>query len=256
MKNLIFKSSFKLILIIFIMSSAFQINAQQECDSLIKVITSGPPFPPAVYEPPIITEPPPTNPENLGLGLKRVVFLIHGLEGDVSSWSNVSPWIQWGTGDIDPNFNGWDVWSHRVSYNEDQSSLVAAADLIDSEINLITNGVDEETYANNFIISHSLGGLVSRKMDREKGNLSEVKGYGGIVTYGTPHLGSPAAPKRKDGTLTKVLSEACVNLARGPFLEETRAGSVSTVVTALEFVSSFSVDDLLNEMCKEGAIDA
>lgn len=267
MKNINIKISLWFVSLIFIMSISNYINAQTECDSLIKVIICDPPFGPPNVNPPVIADPPLGDPDQLGPedgeeyielyknGYQRDVFYVHGLEGNSSSWDAVVPWAAHGNDSKgfrpDPNFFGWIIETSTPAYDQNQTSLYAAADELDdfidyqSKTDILPN--------DNFIIAHSMGGLVSRQMDK---NLSlpgeHDKQYGGIITFGTPHQGSPAATYLYDKKylLKNVIRRSCLDLARGP-ADELQMFNSNKFLELLGNTNLFNLSDLVISVCQD-----
>lgn len=141
---------------------------------------------------------------------EREVFWLHGYQGDATSWINAQA-------DIQDRFL---VSSRNPDYKAYSQNLSEAASRVTDEYLLYSN-VEGEHIERNFIIAHSMGGLVAREIgDVYKDG---YKAYDGIVTFGTPHQGAAAA-----NTLTyeinkieRFLNVTCDALSAGPLADET-----------------------------------
>jgi hypothetical protein len=136
----------------------------------------------------------------------RFVFWVHGYQANDQSLMSVSE-------DVECRFEAASV---RNSYNSAQQSLTTSANEVESEI--ITNTLYQSTYGKgrNFIIGHSMGGLVARKM----GMLTDANGndlFNGLITFGTPHQGAAVADTYFNDrqSIETFLQNGCVALAEG-----------------------------------------
>ncbi len=151
--------------------------------------------------------PPPTGcPESV---IDRNVFWLHGYQGNELSFELVAD-------DVEDRFQ---VNSRRPDYNASQESLAAAASNVATDINNVING--QINTERNFIIAHSLGGLVARTLGQMKEQTTGTPLYNGLITFGTPHLGVAAANTliNNPQLINNVLTNACQKLALGPVKE-------------------------------------
>ncbi|HMT68717.1 MAG TPA: hypothetical protein PKD16_01070 [Saprospiraceae bacterium] len=132
---------------------------------------------------------------------ERQVYWLHGYQGNEHSWNLAG-------NDIQSKFL---VKSHLPTYNASQSSLSTAAG---SVINTITgiNHNNETSRARDFVIAHSMGGLVARTMGPIQ--IDGKNAYNGTITFGTPHQGAAAANTLlfKPDVLNNYLNFACKSL--------------------------------------------
>jgi len=140
---------------------------------------------------------------------ERRVYWVHGYQGGDNDFVRAST-------DVETRFK---VKSIAPNYTSDQNSLFAAANDLEEEIrDQIGFKVGTEQ---DFIISHSMGGLVARRMGIFNNEGEEGRAFNGLITFGTPHQGAFAAdvlinnPQLIDLTLT----DACQALSEGPVLE-------------------------------------
>ncbi|MCF8239604.1 MAG: hypothetical protein K9I85_15685 [Saprospiraceae bacterium] len=164
---------------------------------------------------------PPTAPPAPPLGPngeeKRTIYFLHGLGGDEGSLANASTYT----------LNLWsnNVSTELISYAKTQySSFNVAAGTVFSVIDPKIKNDPEETekLRSNFIIAHSMGGLIGRKVDQmfeEDGET--VKPYGGLVTFGSPHLGSNLADLKANNpeAVEHFINLTCTSLLSGPTTE-------------------------------------
>jgi pimeloyl-ACP methyl ester carboxylesterase len=138
----------------------------------------------------------------------RNVFWVHGYQGN--SQSLRVPGM-----DVEKRYK---VKSRFPDYNASQSSLSDCADELRNDINDVLNGaVNTER---NFIVGHSMGGLVARVL----GDMTNQNGrpaYNGVITFGTPHLGAAAANTLVNSSekINQFLTKTCQDLAAGPASE-------------------------------------
>lgn len=157
----------------------------------------------------------------------RFVFWVHGYQANDQSLMSVSE-------DVECRFKAASV---RNSYNSAQQSLTASANEVESEI--VTNTLYQSTYAKgrNFIIGHSMGGLVARKM----GLLTDGNGnrlFNGLITFGTPHQGAAVADTYFNDrqSIEDFLQEGCVSLAEGYVAQAlSNTGALGKVANTFKF---------------------
>jgi hypothetical protein len=124
---------------------------------------------------------------------ERLVFWVHGLGGSQISWSRAAAASESGA----PGFPARRLKSISTDYSVFNNAIDIAARQLHNNFLfpigiqfMIENGLTNRN--NNFIIAHSQGGIVSRQLD--KLGVQEPSSYnrmfGGIVTFGTPHLGA------------------------------------------------------------------
>jgi len=140
----------------------------------------------------------------------RRIFFIHGLGGNgdeegtpAISWIQASVWSE----------EVYMVNSARPDYNN--ISLEAAAAELKGDLETFEDADDDA-----FVIAHSQGGIVSRRVDQmyTTGELGfEPRSFGGLVTFGTPHQGAMIINNITD--IQSWIGDACVSLSAGPVAE-------------------------------------
>jgi hypothetical protein len=171
----------------------------------------------------------------------KKIFYVHGLKGDGTSWEKVRTWS-------DGNFTKAEF--PEIDYEDAQEDFGAAASSLEDHITHHTNDpINDPTWKDksNFIIAHSLGGLVSRHLHEYMNNVDNPVPYNGIVTFGTPHQGAKILEAKiyNDGIKYKnVFDDACRSLSLGPFTE------LVENKTVLDLLSSFiNVNENVNILC-------
>lgn len=179
----------------------------------------------------------------------RKVFWVHGYQGNENSLEKPADDVgafSFVNGTIVPA-GRFKALSYKADYNISQSSLAtSAANLQDDIYNNIPNQVNT---SRNFVIAHSLGGLVSRTMG-PLNNPAGGKAYNGLITFGTPHQGAQAANTmvEQPWKITNALTDACINLGAGPGEEGVyNTGALGTLAVGLGFVGG-----VLNSACEGG----
>lgn len=137
----------------------------------------------------------------------RNLFLLHGLGGDNNSFVKLAEAINIGATGFSPR--KINVYT-ELNYDASQEyGLTAAAIKIQEQI---ASKPFAYTYKrNNFIIAHSQGGIVSRKLNQIIGTNENIRTFGGIVTIGSPNGGAMILNNR-DTKLIPLANEACNKL--------------------------------------------
>ena len=144
-------------------------------------------------------------------GMSRNVYWIHGLGGNDTSLKYMAK--NMGGGYVSANVkDNWDIRNNRFrrtlkrykyfdkvfdkmynihpEYNEEGEGIEKAANLLSAQI---------RKNKNNIFVAHSMGGLVSKQLYKDNNN-----SYGGLITIGTPHLGSKLAQKVVESSGEKI----------------------------------------------------
>jgi pimeloyl-ACP methyl ester carboxylesterase len=123
---------------------------------------------------------------------------------------------------------------------------------VEIDINDVVNGqiLNAER---NFIIAHSMGGLVARTLGQMTEPTTSTPLYNGLITIGTPHQGAFAANTLVENpqAIDDVLTNACQKLGAGPAKEGINN---SGVLGSLAILFGFG-GGILNNAC-EAAVDA
>lgn len=138
----------------------------------------------------------------------RNVFWVHGYQGNSNSLTLPG-------GDASSRYK---INSRYPDYNASQISLAACANNLRGDINDVLNGAINTD--KNFIIAHSMGGLVTRVLG-DMTNAAGKPAYDGVITFGTPHLGAVAANTlvNDQPKINSYLTKLCKDLGKGPVLE-------------------------------------
>jgi hypothetical protein len=150
----------------------------------------------------------------------RIVHWVHGFGANTSAWFPVVVASEQGSGATFPARN---IASNNVTYTGPNIAVNtlsdAGAELRMRMRDFLTNyagGIGTPRAENSFVISHSQGGLVSRWTTDisipTSGISNNLKHYGGLVTFGTPHAGAKIATSRYNGDLDVFLNQGCNDL--------------------------------------------
>lgn len=140
----------------------------------------------------------------------RTVFFIHGLGGQGDEGGDVS--ISWSQAAL---WSGTFYKINPVRPDYSDVSLLAAAEELKGDLEA-NPGADPNAY----IIAHSQGGIVSRRVDYAyyTGEWGfEPRSFGGLVTFGSPHQGAKILNNKDD--LLAWTGITCEALTEGPYLE-------------------------------------
>lgn len=155
-----------------------------------------------------------------GINDDRYVYWLHGYKGNDQSFNTVSRDVGYRTdgGALKGRFK---VIAQKLDYNPSQQSLEEASSDVSDEMWAITNG--RVSTEQDFIIAHSMGGLVARQMGLliDTTAATDTRLFNGLITFGTPHQGAHIADLLvyEPDRLTWWAEETCKSL-QGPILEE------------------------------------
>jgi hypothetical protein len=160
-------------------------------------------------------------PDDVNVDDEPYVFWIHGLNGDIGSWADASLASE---SNVAPGFPARKLKSVTdIDYSQSNGLEEAGGQvlrIIDGyRASQLSLGEDP---TRNFIISHSQGGMVARSMLQTLYCVDQTpfedSGFGGVVTYGTPHQGAQILNnKTKFGIMA---NDMCESLALGPTQEK------------------------------------
>ncbi len=158
----------------------------------------------------------------------RFIYWVHGLGGSESSWVMAATATQIGV-----IKNGVTIFPPRksenitqIKYDESVSSFPVAEFSLHEIIHGKRQGISQSIRANDFIIAHSQGGLVSRYLDKDLNTTNTgnyYRDFGGIVTFGTPHGGAAiinTAQNNINPPIAKFFEDACNAMTAGPLAEQ------------------------------------
>lgn len=185
--------------------------------------------------PPTLSNPPTWKVE--ASGKKKEIYFVHGLGGNDGSWSRANAYT----------IQGWSpfVKTHLLNYENNQNgSLLEAAGALYTQLDPgVTNDPElEKELKRNYIIAHSLGGLVSRRLEHiYASDQMSIRPYGGIVTFGSPHQGAALAHKKvyQPDEIKRFIELTCKSLLGGPSAE------IQKNITAKLGLNSVLIDRLL-----------
>lgn len=151
---------------------------------------------------------------------ERTVFWVHGLNGDIGSWSRAATASQH---NVAGGFPARKLKSQtNFTYTQSASLLEASqqlGEIIEKERG-IKIGLGEDP-TKDFLIAHSQGGIVSRGLMHLElclGNEAPNNmGYGGLVTFCSPHQG--AVLLNNKALFADLGGEMCKSLLLGPTAE-------------------------------------
>lgn len=191
------------------------------------------------YSPPPPPPPPPTGLHD------KIVYWVHGMNGSHSSWDVGASYAK----------QTYKVKGFATDYTDSQTTLDNAAYKVNEQIENYWTTRDEfilpENESKTFIISHSLGGMVSKKvLDDYPASNDIVKG---LVTFNTPHAGSQLA-NYMDGPLLDQLKDfaenSCNVLGAGPIDELQTYESGILLRPILGFLNT---GDILGGLCENAS---
>ena len=151
----------------------------------------------------------------------RVVFWLHGLGGDNAAFTKVAFATTYNSPDQPIDYPARRAYSVQLGYENHSYDLRTAAGYIEEKVRLadhhtFSNGINN--FSNNFIIAHSQGGLVARRLDMlYANNPTSGRRINGIVTFGTPHQGAKILDNV--GKFGDFITSGCTELTAGPLSE-------------------------------------
>ncbi|MBK9735923.1 MAG: hypothetical protein IPO92_13585 [Saprospiraceae bacterium] len=153
-------------------------------------------------------------------------------------------------GNIQNNIGKYKINSIYPDYSANPSSLQSGADNVKADINAVIGTAVVNT-DKNFIIAHSLGGLITRTMGQLPNGSGGGKAFNGMITFGTPHQGVAAANTLVNNPqiLTKLADDACNSLLIGPIYEEILYSDMTFGPWILA-AGGFIVDAILDGACQ------
>lgn len=259
------------ILIIFIQFN-FVFSQTDNCDTLEE---EGPEIP-TVIEDPVRPTIDPTFDPPIGDGTSnRIVFFGHGHGGTDASWRAAekisSTKIEHSNGQYINDMISFPA--RKMKTATPTFGTTETLEFYGSEVNIFIHDESKLKHGQtlleskeNYCISHSMGGLVSRRAAFEGSNNSNVDGFraGGIVTVGTPHHGAQLASNiieidpnsstiNQSTVLTNFITDAANSLSAGPIAAEIADNFFIRLLD--KFTNVFEedglVDDLVNQFSSQ-----
>jgi hypothetical protein len=145
----------------------------------------------------------------------RMVYFLHGLNGDDSAWARAAAATTKGA----PGFPARKVYTTQPNYDKTEQSFATAGEKVNGL--LFINSQLPSTYhpTQGIMIGHSQGGLVGRYLDQYyslQGNFHERK-FGGLVTVATSNQGAWIINAEKDHSMmSNTINRLSRELAAGP----------------------------------------
>lgn len=161
---------------------------------------------------PIIPSPTDTGVSFIASDEYRMVYFVHGLNGDNGAWVRGAEAVTQGA----PGFQARKAYTVQPDYVNGQASLGAAITTLNPL--LVLDGSLPSTYNphRGIIIGHSQGGLVARWLDRyysDPVNRHE-RDFGGLVTFATSNQGAQIINNKE--SIQGLLRDFGKNLSAGP----------------------------------------
>lgn len=145
-------------------------------------------------------------------GGSRLIYWIHGLAGDASSWEMAGQWTQLYGNSICvyPEYFGNNLYDAAVSLG---LSIENIAIPLEAALNITDP-------SSGLAIAHSQGGLVSRRLQKmfvDGPFVNQQRHFSRLITFGSPHQGAKLANNIE--SLKQYIADALVTLSKGPALE-------------------------------------
>ena len=188
----------------------------------------------------------------------RMLYFIHGLNGDQTSWAQASSATTNGVSLHE--FPARKVYTRRPAYSSKQA-LVNAAEKVNNLIDNISDNLPPDYHkANGIAIGHSQGGIVARELDRfysvrSNGVLinAHERRFGGLITLATPNQGAQIL--NNQAIMQGLVKDLSTNLAAGPVSEIEDSPNIFTRLIARWLGVGELADALLDFLNKE-VVDA
>ncbi len=161
-----------------------------------------------------------------GLNNDRFVYWVHGYQGDDRSFEVVSNDVGYYDVVTDSYLGTYKAIAQQMTYASADSDLQSAADHLRDAIGV--RAINRESTEKDFIIAHSMGGLVARKMGNILRPNTNIPLYNGLITFGTPHQGVYSADLlvNDHNVLRSIALDACESLTAGPIIDEVEGHGV------------------------------
>ena len=183
------------------------------------------------------------------------VFWVHGLNGDIGSWADAALASEQ---NVATSFRARKLKSVTdIDYSQSNGLEEAGGQFkrIIEQYRASQASLGEDP-TKNFIIAHSQGGMVTRAMLHTDHCIdfdpNEILGYGGAVTYGTPHGGALILNnKLKFGPFS---TEMCQALGLAPALEIAYNKSFKFKILGIQFAINLGrvlpVEKVVDQVCQ------
>ena len=134
------------------------------------------------------------------------VFFVHGLGGGETTW-----WQQ-----RDYVYHNYKAETPAIEYIQ-ETNISNCANVLHNDFSgynqtmIGKNNIYNQDYKRDesIIIAHSMGGVVSRQMDKDIEDLGVSREFGALATFGSPHQGAVIIKSLDDGNVEKLTSDLC-----------------------------------------------
>ena len=192
----------------------------------------------------------------------KVIYWLHGFGGNKSTWGQAADATDFFFSQAS-TLNGYQpykVYSRKLEYTMANSVESGANEILTSVSNIESSDRQSNIFGNadfnkGFVIGHSLGGIIARKVDQKYdiGGISLAnRQIHGIVTFATPHNGAQIVSDdniKSGGNISKYIESACTDLSAGPALDGAYgvSGIVGTLINS--FVSPGTIINAVDALC-------
>lgn len=193
----------------------------------------------------------------------KVIYWLHGFGGNKSTWGQAADATDYffSQSSLLNSYQPYNVYSRKLEYTMANSVESGANDILTS-LPVIENADRNSSifgnadFSKGFVICHSLGGIVARKVD-QKYDIGGVnlpnRQIHGIVTFATPHTGAQLLAeentKVKTGNIPKYIESACNDLLLGPATDAIYDIKGFVGFLANNFVSPEKIEQGVNFIC-------
>jgi len=189
-----------------------------------------------------------TIPLGKGTGDLRKIYWIHGMGGGEDSWSQAVHLTETNYGQY--------VQNVKINYGDYHNSISSAATNSLHHFGdkfKVGDTVLAEKLKRDYLIAHSLGGLVARQMDLYYNtNNGLIKPYGGLVTFGTAHAGAHLAHIKvhEKHVIQHFVETTCKELLPGPLKHEILKNPIGKILDNI-MISMDGGEWLTNKLCDQ-----
>lgn len=134
------------------------------------------------------------------------VFFLHGLGGGETTW-----WQQ-----RDYVFQTYNTETPKIEYLQ-STNIANSANVLYNEFSqyngnmILKNNEYKQDYKRDesIVITHSMGGVVARQMDKDISDLNLTREFGALATFGGPHQGAVIIKSLDDGNVEQLIQDYC-----------------------------------------------
>ncbi len=194
----------------------------------------------------------------------KIVYWLHGFGGNKSTWGQAADATDFYFSQASTlnNYQPYKVYSRKLEYTMANSVESGANDIL-TNLPVIENAdrnspiFGNADFSKGFVICHSLGGIVARKVDQKYdiGGVNSVnRQIHGIVTFTTPHAGTQLLAEENirptTGNIPKYIESACHDLLLGPATDAIYNLTGFVGFLANQLVSPEKIEQGVNFICK------